>query len=505
MIQVRNTGHSFEREIGFILALFYEDPEVKYVSEWDETKDGLKIALSVSAETGGVRVRGELAAGNQHYDIDYKREYQERTEKGERKTAKQAVSYTLLTLLERFTGMEQGWGILTGIRPTKLLHKFLTSGMSREEAHRHLREDYMLRPYKLDLLQEIVDRQLAVVPDLYEVDRELSVYIGIPFCPTKCAYCTFPAYAIQAQQQNVNVFLEGLHYEIRAIGEWLKRHDRKITSIYFGGGTPTSITAEELDQLFVTLHESFPHMGKVREVTVEAGRPDTITPKKLDVMKQWKVDRISINPQSFTDETLLAIGRHHSVADVIEKYELAIAMGLTNINMDLIIGLPNEGVAEMEHTLSEVERLKPASLTVHTLSFKRASDMTQNKERYKVASRSEILKMMQMVSDWTRQHGYQPYYLYRQKNILGNLENVGYAQEGHESIYNIMIMEEVQTILGLGCGAVSKLMKPGSGQLTRWPNPKDPKTYNETYKQLVKEKLSALDEIYTVEKVFVGE
>ena len=285
-------------------------------------------------------------------------------------------------------------------------------------------------------------------------------------------------------------------YEIRAMGEWLKRHDLRITSIYFGGGTPTSITAEELDQLFVVLHQSFPHMDKVREVTVEAGRPDTITADKLDVMKKWKVDRISINPQSFTDETLEAIGRHHSVAEVIEKYELAMSMGLTNINMDLIIGLPNEGIKEMRHSLAEVERLKPTSLTVHTLSFKRASEMTQNKERYKVAGRDEIQDMMRLATEWTRAQDYFPYYLYRQKNILGNLENIGYAVEGQESIYNIMIMEEVQTILGLGCGAVSKLMKPGSGQLTRFPNPKDPKTYNENYKQLVEEKLRELDEVY---------
>ncbi|MGD8188872.1 coproporphyrinogen III oxidase [Brevibacillus ginsengisoli] len=496
MIQVRNEGHSFEREIGFILALFYEDPEVQYVTQWDNSEADIRIWLSITPESDGVQAYGEILRDKERYEFSYKRNYQERTEKAERKTAKQAISYTLLSLLERLTGIEQGWGILTGIRPTKLLHKFLTSGMSREEAHRHLREDYMMRPYKLDLLQEIVDKQLQVVPDLYSIDRELSIYIGIPFCPTKCAYCTFPAYAIQAQKENVNVFLEGLMYEIRATGEWLKRHDLRITSIYFGGGTPTSITAEELDQLFVALHQSFPHMDKVRELTVEAGRPDTITADKLNVMKKWKVDRISINPQSFTDETLEAIGRHHSVAEVIEKYELAMSMGLTNINMDLIIGLPNEGLEEMRNSLAEVERLKPTSLTVHTLSFKRASEMTQNKERYKVASRDEIQQMMRLASEWTREHDYLPYYLYRQKNILGNLENIGYAVRGQESIYNIMIMEEVQTILGLGCGAVSKLMKPGSGQLTRFPNPKDPKTYNETYKQLVVEKIRALDEVY---------
>lgn len=496
MIQVKCEGHSFEREIRLILALFYEDPEIQFVNEWAGDDGELKISLSLAHGETGVRTTGHLKANGSESEYAYTRAYVERDEKAERKTAKQAVSYTLLTLLERHTGMEQGWGILTGIRPTKLLHHLLSSGMSKDAAHRHLREDYMLRPYKLDLLQEIIDRQLLVVPDLYQIDRELSIYIGIPFCPTKCAYCTFPAYAIRSHTASVNPFLAGLHYELEKVGEWLKRNDIRITSIYFGGGTPTSISHDDLDRLFVTMHEAFPHMDKVRELTVEAGRPDTITPEKLEVMKKWQVDRISINPQSFTQETLHAIGRHHTVQETIEKYHLAMEMGLTNINMDLIIGLPNEGIAELAHSLAEVDKLMPASLTVHTLSFKRASEMTQNKERYKVASREEIQRMMELASRWTAEKGYQPYYLYRQKNILGNLENVGYSLPGKESIYNIMIMEEVQTILGLGCGAVSKLMAPGTGKLVRWPNPKDPKTYNETYKQLTEAKLRDLDEIY---------
>ncbi|MGE5703944.1 MAG: coproporphyrinogen III oxidase, partial [Clostridia bacterium] len=184
------------------------------------------------------------------------------------------------------------------------------------------------------------------------------------------------------------------------------------------------------------------------------------------------------------------------VEETIEKFALATQMGFANINMDLIIGLPNEGMAEWQHSLEETAKLMPASLTIHTLSFKRASEMTQNKERYRVADRDEIRAMMQLGTEWTKANGYEPYYLYRQKNILGNLENVGYSLPAQESIYNIMIMEEVQTILGLGCGAVSKLMRPGSGQLTRFPNPKDPKTYNETYRELVDSKMKALDELY---------
>ncbi|QRG69451.1 coproporphyrinogen III oxidase [Brevibacillus choshinensis] len=495
MIEITCVGHAFERELSLILALFYEDPQLAFTSQWTD-EPGLKLRLTLTLREDGVLATGELFDGTRQIHHQVNRSYVSREEKAMRKTAKQALCYALLLILEEYTGMEQGWGILTGIRPTKLLHQMNVAGIGKAEAHQRLQEDVILRPYKLQLLQNIVDRQLQVVPDLYQIDQELSVYIGIPFCPTKCAYCTFPAYAIRSHTASVNPFLEGLHYEMEQLGKWLTDNDQRITSIYFGGGTPTSITADDMDQLFQTMHRSFPHMDKVRELTVEAGRPDTITREKLDVMKRWEVDRISINPQSFTQETLNAIGRHHTVEETIEKYHLAMEMGLTNINMDLIIGLPNEGVAELAHSLQEVEKLMPASLTVHTLSFKRASEMTQNKERYKVASREEISEMMEMASSWTAANGYDPYYLYRQKNILGNLENVGYSKPGQESIYNIMIMEEVQTILGLGCGAVSKLMAPGSGKLTRWPNPKDPKTYNDTYRVLVENKLRDLDDIY---------
>jgi oxygen-independent coproporphyrinogen-3 oxidase len=245
------------------------------------------------------------------------------------------------------------------------------------------------------------------------------------------------------------------------------------------------------------MYASFPEVEKIREITVEAGRPDTITPEKLEVLKKWKIDRISINPQSYTQETLKAIGRHHTVTETIDKYHLAREMGMNNINMDLIIGLPGEGIAEFTHSLAETEKLMPESLTVHTLSFKRASEMTKNKDKYKVAGREEVEQMMNLATEWTDSHGYVPYYLYRQKNILGNLENVGYAFPSQESIYNIMIMEEQQTIIGLGCGAASKFIDQETGKITQFANPKDPKTYNESFEAYTEEKIKILDEIFS--------
>ena len=269
-----------------------------------------------------------------------------------------------------------------------------------------------------------------------------------------------------------------------------------ITTIYFGGGTPTSIEAEEMDALYETMYDSFPGMENVREITVEAGRPDTITPAKIDVLKKWGIDRISVNPQSYTDETLKAIGRHHSVQETIDKFWLSRNMGMKNINMDLIIGLPNEGIEEFKHSLAETEKMQPESLTIHTLSFKRASEMTRNKDKYKVADRETVEQMMKLGEQWNAANGYEPYYLYRQKNILGNLENVGYAKSGEESIYNIVIMEEVQTIIGVGCGASSKFIDPETGKITQFYNPKDPAAYILTFEDSIEKKLAHLDTIF---------
>ncbi|WP_246938880.1 coproporphyrinogen III oxidase [Bacillus pinisoli] len=493
----------FVRPLTHITQLFFEEADLHF-----EHIDNPELIVDIKIHENQNIVTANANATHQLTTQTYQAEFQQdvpsnATEKEQFKLVKSTVSYVFLTVLQEVTGMVQQWGILTGVRPTKLLHMKLQEGKSKEEAHAELREDYKIQEHKIELMQSIVDRQLKVIPDLYELGKEVSIYIGIPFCPTKCAYCTFPAYAINGKQGKVDSFLGGLHYEIRETGRWLKENNIAITTIYYGGGTPTSITAEEMDLLYEEMYESFPSVEKVREITVEAGRPDTITPEKLDVLNKWNIDRISINPQSYIQETLKAIGRHHTVEETINKFHLARTMGMNNINMDLIIGLPGEGVKEFQYTLDETEKLMPESLTVHTLSFKRASEMTQNKEKYKVAERSEITQMMDLATNWTATHGYVPYYLYRQKNILGNLENVGYSLPGQESIYNIMIMEEKQTIIGLGCGASSKFVHPETGKITRFANPKDPKSYNEGFKKYTEDKIKILNELFDIQKSHV--
>jgi oxygen-independent coproporphyrinogen III oxidase len=485
----------FNRMLQLIGNLFFEETEIVKVQ--DEASD-LIINFSL-VENDLINVSAVLKDkdGNSLTESYEKELRPAQTDKEQFKQIKNAVAHVYLVLLQNWTGITQKWGILTGVRPTKLLHRKVQEGVPQEIAHQQLKDDYLITDEKINLMQKIVDRQLAIVPDLYSLQKEVSIYIGIPFCPTKCAYCTFPAYAINGRQGSVDSFLGGLHYEIKKIGEWLKEKGVRITTVYYGGGTPTSITAEEMDMLYEEMYTSFPEVEKIREITVEAGRPDTITPEKLDVLKKWKIDRISINPQSYTQETLKAIGRHHTVTETIDKYHLAREMGMNNINMDLIIGLPGEGIKEFTHSLAETEKLMPESLTVHTLSFKRASEMTKNKDKYKVAGREEVEQMMNLATEWTDSHGYVPYYLYRQKNILGNLENVGYAFPNQESIYNIMIMEEQQTIIGLGCGASSKFIDSQTGKITQFANPKDPKTYNESFEAYTEEKIKILNQIFS--------
>lgn len=484
----------FRRPLQLIANLFFEESTITLEKEPGSPDIFIDFQLTVDKK---VLVKATLRDGNgQTHVANYEKNViPNATEKEYFKNIKNAVSHVYLTVLQDWTGMVQKWGILTGIRPTKLLHKYLQEGLTKEKAHQKLKADYLITDEKIQLMQNIVDRQLAVVPDLYNLQKEVSIYIGIPFCPTKCAYCTFPAYAINGRQGSVNSFLGGLHYEMRKTGQWLKDNDVKITTVYYGGGTPTSITAEEMDMLYEEMYTSFPDVKNIREVTVEAGRPDTITPEKLEVLKKWNIDRISVNPQSYTQETLKAIGRHHTVDETIEKFKLAREMGMNNINMDLIIGLPGEGVPEFAHSLYETEKLMPESLTIHTLSFKRASEMTKNKQKYKVAGRDEIVEMMNLGEKWTKDHNYSPYYLYRQKNILGNLENVGYSLPDQESIYNIMIMEEQQTIIGLGCGAASKFIDR-DGKITHFANPKDPKTYNDSFEEYTDKKIKILDELF---------
>jgi len=393
--------------------------------------------------------------------------------------------YSLLALK---TGLHVPWGLLNGMRPTKLVHSEKKRDTKDEVIRKAFREKYFVSAEKLDLLFNVANHQLKVVPDLYNLEKEVSIYIGIPFCPTRCAYCTFAAYAYERNKKWIEPFLNALLAEIEWVGRYLKQQNIPVTSIYLGGGTPTMLDVGQLREVLKVLYSEIANDIEVREITVEAGRPDTITLEKLELLKEFRINRISINPQSFNQTTLDAIGRHHSVNDVVEKFKMAKQVGIKNVNMDLIVGLPGEGIEELAHNLAQIKDLQPESLTIHMLALKRKSEIHHERELYTVASKDVLTEMARMTYEFAKREGYVPYYLYRQKNIAGNMENIGYAKAHHESIYNVLMMEEAQNVLGLGLGASSKFLIGESVH-----NPKDLRTYIENYEHYVKKKLELLE------------
>ena len=320
--------------------------------------------------------------------------------------------------------------------------------------------------------------------DSLDFKDTFSLYIGIPFCPSICAYCSFSSYPLSVWAKQVDAYLDALICETNEAAAMMA--GKTMLSFYMGGGTPTSLTALQMDRLLTAVEAAF-DLSKVREITIEAGRPDSITPDKLQVIKAHGIGRISINPQTMNQETLDLIGRRHSVDQVREAFHMARETGFDNINMDLIVGLPGETSAHMQRTIDEITALSPESMTVHCLALKRASFLNQNREQFPVAGPEEIGRMLEICAAGAEKIGAQPYYLYRQKNIAGNHENVGYARPGCEGLYNILIMEEVQSILALGAGASSKFVmkQPGGVRIERVENVKSVKDYIERIDEMI--------------------
>ena len=393
-----------------------------------------------------------------------------------------------LTFLEQEFNQQQAWGLLNGMRPNKLIHSMKKRHFTDMEIFTKIQERYLVRDEKINLLLNVANHQLKVIPDLYQLEKEVSIYIGIPFCPTKCTYCTFAAYAYEPHKKWVEPFLTSLLNEIEIIGDYLNANNIRVTSIYLGGGTPTMLNVQDIESTLQSISKYIIRRNPVREITVEAGRPDTLTKQKLELLKAFNVNRISINPQSFNQETLDQIGRYHSVAEVIDKFKLAKKVGLENVNMDLIVGLPNEEKEELSQSLAQIKKWQPESLTVHMLALKRKSEIAHDNKRSAVAQKNVLIEMAKMTYDFAEQEGYIPYYLYRQKSISGNMENIGYAKSGYECLYNIVMMEEAQTVLGLGVGASSKFLIGESVH-----NPKDLRTYIEGYEHYAKKKLELLE------------
>lgn len=395
------------------------------------------------------------------------------------KEQKRRIDIILYRQLAERTGRTLSWGILTGVRPVKLAVKRLDEGMTKEEFIRWFGENYLVSKEKSELAWNIAVREKALLDKLDAKDG-YSLYVGIPFCPTVCTYCSFSSGEWSFWKDRIDEYLDVLCRELRFIAE--ASEGKRLNTVYVGGGTPTTLSGAQLDRLLSCIDLYFPK-EHLLEYTVEAGRPDSITREKLAVLKEHGITRISINPQTMQQKTLDVIGRKHTVEEVKGALLLARDMGFDNINMDLIMGLPGETMEEVKDTLRQIEDLPPDNLTVHSLAIKRAAKM----ERQDTKNAGCIGQMVEEAARSAGRMGMSPYYLYRQKNIAGNFENVGYAKAEKAGIYNILIMEEKQTIIAAGAGSVSKRVYP-DGRIERSENVKDVAQYIERIGEMIERK-----------------
>jgi oxygen-independent coproporphyrinogen III oxidase len=490
---------NYQRDVSRLINLFFEEDDVVFEEREDVAIDSKLWVAEQGADFIAARALLHDKRTGNHFEAAYQKPVDpDGSEQVRKKKAKQAILRVLHDVLEQVTGEHQPWGILTGVRPLKLVHNMREQGKSEAYIAEQLRTEYLISEERIALLLEIADSQLKTMPDLYEIDKEVSIYIGIPFCPTHCAYCTFPAYSMEDKATYAPAFLDALEREFVAVGEFLHQYNVPVTTVYLGGGTPTSLKAPEMVRVMEALYKHIPGADRWREFTVEAGRPDTITPERVEVMRRYGVNRISVNPQTFKAETLKTIGRGHTPDIVDKRFHLVKEAGFENINMDMILGLPGETLDDVRHTRERIEALNPDSVTVHTMSFKRTAVVNKERDAFEIPHTRIVRQMMAETAAWARGLGYHPYYVYRQKDILGNLENVGYAHPGKDSSYNIAIMEERQSIIGLGGGASSKMYRKGEF-LSHVYNPKEPKAYVDSIEQTIQKKLAALRDVFAPE------
>ena len=374
------------------------------------------------------------------------------------------------------------WGALAGVRPTKITTKHLLEGGTEKSARKLLKDVYFVTESRRDLALDCSKSTVAAANQLREQD--LSLYVGIPFCPTRCAYCSFVSRSVGKRTELLEPYLGALTKEIEVTGKLLASSGKRVRTIYIGGGTPTTLDSPQMARLLDTIHAHF-DLSECLEFTVEGGRPDTLDLEKLRTIREHGADRMSINPQSMVDTVLRASGRPHRGDDVLRSYEQAVAAGFKAINMDLIAGLPTDTIEGFCHSLDTVAALDPANITVHTLALKKGADLFERRENLPDAA--TVTDMVAYAGKTLRKLGYKPYYLYRQKYMSGSFENVGWSRDGLDCLYNIYMMEEVHSILSLGGGGMNKVNLPG-GRLERFHNPKFPEQYIEQIDSVLKQK-----------------
>ena len=395
-----------------------------------------------------------------------------------RRALQQSYYLAALSHLEK----APSWGALAGVRPTKLSTQHILDGGTPRSADRMLRDVYFVEPARRKLAIDCSQSTVKAVSVLNEND--ISLYVGIPFCPTRCAYCSFVSRTIGKRTELMTPYLEALSRELSVTGELLRQSGKTIRSVYIGGGTPTTLTSAQMAWLLDTIYASF-DLSRCLEFTVEGGRPDTLDAEKLRTIREHGADRMSINPQTMEDHVLKACGRPHNAEDVLRAYQEAADAGFKAINKDLIAGLPQDSYEGFCRSLDTVIALNPANITVHTLALKKGADLFEKK--VSLPSQAEVARMVEYANEKLAQHGYKPYYLYRQKYMSGSFENVGWSRDGLDCLYNIYMMEEIHSILSLGGGGMNKVNLP-NGRLERFHNPKFPEQYIEQIDSVLQQK-----------------
>ena len=479
MIHVYTNRENYQYDLHALLKSFYPEHDVRvYAAEAQEEHqdDEKQVIIQLFNDSMNVIL-----------DIDVRKEYVH-TYKNDTDVIKKECKLSIYQDLCDYTGKTLPWGNLTGIRPTKLAMGMLAEGKEDAEIVAWLKAAHAVSDEKAQLSLDIARREKAILDRLHYEDG-YSLYIGIPFCPTTCLYCSFTSYPIAVWRKRVEEYLQALFQEIDFVAETYK--NKILDTVYIGGGTPTTLEAAELDRLLQYVRNQF-DFQQVTEFTVEAGRADSITREKLAALKKNGVTRISVNPQTMKDETLKYIGRQHTVTQVKDAFWMAREAGFDNINMDIILGLPGELETDVQHTIDEITQLNPDSLTVHSLAIKRASKLSQWIEENGITALHNTDNTMEIAQRGAYALNMKPYYLYRQKNMSGNFENVGYAREGKYGIYNILIMEEKQTIVACGAGSVSKRVYP-DGRIERSENVKDVSQYIERIGEMIERKRVLLE------------
>lgn len=404
-----------------------------------------------------------------------------------------AMSVLLYSVLSELMGYEPPWGILFGVRPAKLMHR-LCGEMGREEAKNYFLNSFLAKKDKTELTLEVMKHENEVIA--LSGKNSFSLYVSIPFCPTRCSYCSFVSHSIERTQKLMEPYTDLLCRELEQIGEIAKKLSLRLETVYFGGGTPTTLSADLLTKIFKTIEKHF-DMSTLREYTVEAGRPDTVTEDKLLALKAAGVTRISINPQSFNDEVLEAIGRRHTSQQTIDAFNLARSLGFDNINMDFIAGLPKDSLDSFKSSIDKAIALGAESITVHTLALKTAAYMVTRDMTFDLTDRLTTADMVRYSNAVLSDSGYYPYYMYRQSKSLGNLENVGWCKPNYDCLYNVYMMDETHSVFSAGAGGVTRLKNQENGHIERIYNYKYPYEYIDSFDEIVKRKMG----IYT----FYGE